>query len=443
MDALPLRLYTCSRWRRGDGVTRTLVSRAARAAQLVWKYRGNPGAVFDYLRAHGLRGTMERALDTRAQFFGDMLIGLDVPPVALQPPAGPFDPAAMTVNWIIPRFAPGWGGMMNAFRLAHHLESLGHLNVFWIHNPNPAEPSPEPYRQMIAEHFQPLRRHQVHYLEPGRLDRVNGDALIATDYTSAYWARGIAGVRRRFYLIQDHEPDFHPAGYPALYARQTYRFGFDALCNGAWLHRLARETYGMWSAQWEQAADPLHYHPPLAVDPPRRPGHIAFYARFETPRRAVPLGLLAFEILHARGIAFHVDFFGGPPAPIPRPYAHTDHGVLDAAALGRLYRQMSLGMVFSATNYSIIPREMMACGLPVVELEHDSARLSLGAAAVLTEPDPVALADTLQALLADEPRRTALGAAGIAFASRFSWADSGEVVARALVERIAAAAEVP
>lgn len=415
-----------------------IFSRLGRAAQLLWKYRDNPGAVFDYLRQHGLQRTMGRAFDARSRFYGDMLTGLKVPPRPLDPPRRPFEPQAMTIHWIVPRFAPGWGGMMNVFRLAHHLESLGHLNVFWIHNPHPVEPSPEPYERMIVEHFQPLRRHRVHYLPTENLDAVEGDALIATDYTSAYWARGITRVRERFYLIQDHEPDFHPAGYPALYARQTYRFGFNALCNGAWLHQLAQHRYGMWSAQWEQAADPLTYHPP-APGAVRQPGHIAFYGRHETPRRAVPLGLLAFDILHERGLSFHVDFFGGPPPPVPRPYAHTDHGVLGAEALGELYRQAAIGMVFSATNYSIIPREMMACGLPVVELDLDSARLSLGEAAILVEPDPVRVADALQKLLEDDAHRAHAGQAGIAFAGRFSWQASGDVVAHALCDRIQAA----
>ena len=43
-------------------------------------------------------------------------------------------------------------------------------------------------------------------------------------------------------------------------------------------------------------------------------------------------------------------------------------------ALADLYRRATVGVVFSATNYSLIPHEMMACGLPVVELDGESTR---------------------------------------------------------------------
>jgi glycosyltransferase involved in cell wall biosynthesis len=71
--------------------------------------------------------------------------------------------------------------------------------------------------------------------------------------------------------------------------------------------------------------------------------------------------------------------------------------------------------------------EAMACGAPVLT----TPRLSLpevgGEAVAYTGPAPDEIARDLAALLDDEPRRTALAAAGIARAREFTWESSAEV----------------
>src|SRR5579885_3609512 len=288
------------------------------------------------------------------------------------------------------------------------------------------------YRELIREHF-PAIAADI-YPPPHNLDRISGDAVIATDHLSAYPARAVTRVQRRFYFLQDYEPAFHPAGYAALLAEQTYSFGFDALSNGAWLHELA-QRHGMWSVKWEQAADPEHYF--VDSSEPRQPGHIAFYARAETPRRAVELGYLGFELLAREGLDFHVDLFGGERPPVSLPFSFTYHGILSAAELGRLYRRSSIGMVFSATNYSIIPREMMACGLPVVELNSESSRLSFpDGVAELVDPTPESVAGHLRTLLLDGMRRRQLADRALEFLKDFSWEKSAREIERALLFRL-------
>jgi len=71
--------------------------------------------------------------------------------------------------------------------------------------------------------------------------------------------------------------------------------------------------------------------------------------------------------------------------------------------------------------------EAMACGAPVLT----TPRLSLpevgGDAVAYTGPNPDEIAHDLSALLDDEPRRTALGRAGVARAKEFTWDSSAEV----------------
>jgi glycosyltransferase involved in cell wall biosynthesis len=344
--------------------------------------------------------------------------------------------SSLKLHWIIGDFPPGAGGMMSIIRIVGELEKRGHNNTLWVYRPPPHLTSRESvsahYTKLIADHFLPLAA-EVFPL-PRNLDEIVGDAVIATHHSTAYPARAVANVARRFYFLQDHEPEFSPAGYAALFARATYTFGFDALSNGGWLHEMAKR-YGMWSMQWDQAADPKHYF--LGDPESRLAHHIAFYARSETPRRAVELGHLAFEALARDHVDFHVDLFGSDLAPGPLPYRHTHHGVLSAAKLGELYRRATIGMVFSVTNYSIIPGEMMACGLPVIELNSESSRYSFPeGVAVLVEATPQAVAAQLKSLLSDRRRRDQLARRAREFIARYSWEKSARDIESALMFRL-------
>jgi alpha-1,3-rhamnosyl/mannosyltransferase len=74
-------------------------------------------------------------------------------------------------------------------------------------------------------------------------------------------------------------------------------------------------------------------------------------------------------------------------------------------------------------GFGLPPLEAMACGTPVVCSAATSLPEVVGDAAVLFDPaDPDALTRELGALLADDGRRAALRAAGLARAAEFSWA---------------------
>jgi len=348
----------------------------------------------------------------------------------------------LTLHWIVPVFSAGAGGISNILRVIQHLEVSGHRNTLWVHSPWDMTDAwktglSASYKRLINDDFRHILA-EVHPL--GDLDQIQGDAVVATDHYSAYPARAVRHIRRRFYFLQDNEAEFSPTGYATLFADATLDFGFDAISNGAWLHEMATRR-GMWSIQWDQAADPQHY---FDVSLPRKPGHIAFYARLQTPRRAVELGMLAFELLARWGMAFHVEFFGGEIDTHGLPYPSTNHGVLSAHQLGQLYQSASIGMVFSSTNYSIIPREMMACGLPVVEIACPSTRISFSeAAAVLSEPTPQSVARHLRTLLLDPVRREQIAGHGRAAAAQFSWERSSSEIEAAMLSRLGGAAASP
>jgi O-antigen biosynthesis protein len=359
----------------------------------------------------------------------------ELEPVAARGAPPPDRARGWRVQWIIPDFDAGAGGMMNVFMLAKQLELAGHRNTFWIQRGTKhADP-----RAYVAKHFTELNA-EFRALHPRGVDKVEGDVVVATNDQSAYFARAVGRVAAKCYLVQDYEPYFYPMGTDHFFSRNTYRFGFKPIVAGAWL-RAMMEGEGCENVRvFEFACDEKVYflgdrRGPARDHDPRR--HIAFYARASTPRRAVPLGLQAFARLARRRTDFVVHLFGQSHAGLALPFSHVDHGVLSPVELGELYRSCDVGVVFSATNHSIAPLEMMACGLPVVELEGDQNALVYPAdALLLAPPEPEAIAMALERVFDDPVLAASLRAGGLAHAAGRTWERSGKAVEAAIGEAL-------
>lgn len=352
------------------------------------------------------------------------------------PPSKAFDPARMEVTWIIPDFKAGAGGHMTIFRIASYLERFGHKVSFLIQNPS-VHDSGDAAKATINAHFQPFSGN-VELFSGESPDR-SGDALIATDRYTCYPVRAMQRFRRKFYFVQDYEPSFYPAGTEALLTEETYSFDFDCLCAGEWLNKIMLEKYGRWSMCWPLAFDKTVYH----LDDGRTQrgtNRIALYARWVTPRRAVELAFMALEILNKRGVEFEVDFFGWKLGTLQVDFPYRDHGILDSHALAKLYRGSTIGIVFSATNHSLVNKEMMACGLPVIDLDLDTVRSIFPEGTIaLAKATPDGIADTIERLLESPDQRDALALAGQKHVETLSWEKSARMVEDAIRTRVTVA----
>jgi glycosyltransferase involved in cell wall biosynthesis len=154
----------------------------------------------------------------------------------------------------------------------------------------------------------------------------------------------------------------------------------------------------------------------------RRRDTVLFYAREYTPRRAVPLGLLALEELERRRPGTRFILFG-QAEPLPLPSRYELLGVTSPEVLAWHYSAASVGLCLSLTNYSLIPQEMLACGLPCVDLAGGSTEAEMGreGGVETAEADPVALAGAIERLLADEALWRRRSEAGLGFVESASW----------------------
>ena len=364
---------------------------------------------------------------------GGLRAMIDYDRTALAPTSKLFNSKRLNIHWVIPDFAAGGGGHMTIFRMVSFFERFGHRQTIWINNPTMHKTASDAADD-ILKHFQQFTG-QVNFLD-ARFAKAEGDAIIATDCWTAWPVLSAANFKRRFYFVQDFEPSFHPMGSAYLAAEQTYHEDFDCICASPWLSQLMAEKYGRWARPFWLAADTDLYHPPQNK---RENKHlrIAFYARHFTARRAVELGLLALETLANRGIEFEVDFFGAPVEFKSAPFKFKDHGVASPEQLASLFQQADIGVVFSATNYSLVPQEMMACGLPIVELKGESTECIFPDGTVsLAEPHPASIADALAKLISNPDDRQKQAKAALSWVKGFSWKASAKLVEDALIDRL-------
>ncbi|MGZ9809365.1 rhamnosyltransferase WsaF family glycosyltransferase [Pseudoroseicyclus sp. H15] len=368
-------------------------------------------------------------------------------PASRRPPTPPsrINTRAMDIHWLVPDFSRGGGGHMTIFRMVRFLEQFGHRCTIWIDQSSLHEDAESAWED-IVKYFQCVRA-RVRFASDG-LAEARGDVILATGWSTAWQVKALQGFAQKFYFVQDHEPEFFPTGAEALLARATYGFDLACICASPWLQQMMEQRYGRWARAFSLAYDPAHYdihdkpgqahryQPPS----PRRPARIAVYARAHTERRCVDLALLALQALGRERQDFEVHFFGQHKLDYDEARFHAqDHGVLDAAALAELYNSCDIGICFSGTNYSLVPQEMMACGLPVLELDGESTRAIFPeGVTALAGPEPAGIAARLSALIdAPEDRRRQAERA-LAWVRQFSWERSARDVEAAIVERISA-----
>lgn len=351
---------------------------------------------------------------------------------SLVPISEKFNPNQMRIHWLIPDFDAGSGGHSTVFKVSEFLQQFGHQNTVWIYGQSKFSQG-QSAKFFIQRRFQPYTC-DVKLLRDN-FDEIKGDLAIATDHWSIYPLRNVTQVRERLYFVQDYEPYFFPHGAEYFLTENTYREGYPVIAAGQWLKGLMESKYSAKASSFDLAYDPKIYYP--AETSPRIPGSIAFYGRQFTPRRVVELGFLAFEELHRMGVPFQVEMFGGGPSNIKVPYSIRDHGVLSPTDLAQLYRQCQLGLVFSATNYSLVPHEMMACGLPVVEFEGENTRAIFPDNVISwAQPDPRKLACHLAELLGNPAKLHRQTSSALKYVSDLTWEKSARQVEAAMREFI-------
>lgn len=334
-------------------------------------------------------------------------------------------PGVHTLTWFVPPVGRGSGGHLNIFRFVGMLEKYGFdCRIVVCHEPRPV--SAGTIRQEISKWFFPLKASV--YLHPSE-EIPPSHIAIATGWQTAYPVRAFKGCRQALYFVQDFEPLFQGVGSVAAFAEATYRFGFPAITAGEWLATLLAEKYGLQTFPIGFGVDnDLYYPHPRSVTMAGR--QVFFYARPPTERRGFELGILALHRLTELLPDITVHFAGWPMDRYAIPFRHVDHGILPLEQLAGLYSLCDAALVFSFSNLSLLPLEIMACGCPVVSNDGPNVEWLLSPDnALLVSAEPDAVADGLVRVLTDEELHQRLSSGGIRTAITSSWEREGEHLA--------------
>jgi glycosyltransferase involved in cell wall biosynthesis len=336
----------------------------------------------------------------------------------------------LTIAWVCTPPGPGSGGHTTMFRLVSAFEQAGHRCILYLQDNHGW--AVEQHEHVIRAWW-PWMKAEIRGAAAGIED---AHAIFATAWETAYPVLASPARGVRFYLVQDFEPLFYPAGSESLLAEATYRFGFHGVTAGRWLADVLRGDYGMPSDHFDFGRD-LTYKLDPSVTPEQRTG-VCFYSKPDTPRRAYGLAVLALDLFAKRHPEVDIHFYGVEAERLP--FAAINHGLQTPEELNQLYNRCVAGLVLSATNVSLVPHEMLAAGCVPVVNDAKQNRVVLDNPYVsYANGTPFELAEALSRLVerptADRARAAETAAASVSGAS---WSDAGatvvEVVERALAD---------
>jgi glycosyltransferase involved in cell wall biosynthesis len=350
-----------------------------------------------------------------------------------EPVPGMSERGRLHVAVVVPPFKRGSGGHNTIFQLVSRLERMGHTCSIWVHDPLGRHHNewPAALRGRVVREFAPVQAPVF----KGLADWYGADVAVATGWETVHPVLLLPHSRARAYLVNDHEPEFFATSAERLWAEDTYRRDLYCISASRWLCELLADRYGAPGTWFRLGVDHDTYRPRSGE---RRRDTVIFYAREFTPRRAVPLGLLALEEVWRRRPDLRLIAFGQDD-PLPVAFRHKSLGIAAPYELASRYAEATVGLCLSLTNYSLVPQEMMACGLPCVDVTGASSEAEFGrdGPAELAEPNTVALADAIEALLSDEERWRQRSEAGLRFVEGADWDAAGRQVERALREALA------
>lgn len=198
------------------------------------------------------------------------------------------------------------------------------------------------------------------------------DVVIATSWESFYRLNKFKAYK--MYFVQDYEPYFNKFNEKFLLAKKTYELGAHIISLGSWNLKMIKKECKIVSKMDALSFpyEPNEYFLSVKRDyinyNQKKILKIAVYTKEEGKRIPNILQYIlkkASEEFKRKGIELDILFFG-----LKDNYTVSigkNLGKLTKKKLVELYNQCDFGMCASMTNISLVPYEMLATGLPVIE----------------------------------------------------------------------------
>lgn len=270
------------------------------------------------------------------------------------------------IGIIIPSFVKASGGVTSILRLGSNLEKLGY-DITFISMAN------EPIEKMKETAKFNLKNYQGNLSPLKDVEKDIFDIVVATSWTTVYEARKFKGYL--MYFVQDFESIFYDTSDLSVIAKKTYELGLHMVSLGRWNKKMIEENCISCSPvdfiefPYEKSEYSKFERNFNRISQTKKI-KIAVYIKEENKRLPVIIPMILDKLkimLLESGYQLEINYFGNSNKVCLQN--GNELGKLSKEQLYELYCNSDFGMVASLTNISLVPYEMVATGLPVIEFE--------------------------------------------------------------------------
>ena len=262
------------------------------------------------------------------------------------------------IAWLVPEFGEGSGGIRTILQAVEFFEKNNYRCDLYVGKDIDADVT------VIKDTIENGYGIKVHgEIFAGYKMGKKYDVAVATYYATA---KEVANLNCgcKMYFLQDYEPWFFPMSQNYLDDKESYGYGLKGVTIGRWLSKKISDDFGMKSKSFDFCADLKTYK---RIEEVEREKSICFVYQPFKPRRMAELGLKALQIVKAKCPDVKIYLYGSEKMDVHN--LDVEHlGLISPEECNELYNKCTVGLCLSATNPSRIPFEMMATGLPVVEV---------------------------------------------------------------------------
>jgi len=318
-----------------------------------------------------------------------------------------------TATWFLPFFHHAlFGGVHTILRLMDYMtREHGVEHRIVIHDP---EEDDRELRAKISDVFPALGSVDLVLVHGGNVpydELPHTDIAVCTLWTTAFALAKFNDVDAKFYMVQDFEPAFYPAGSMYGLTEATYRLGFAGIVNTPGLAEIY-STYGNPTVAFTPSFSVATDLYPKPSEKPGEPVQIVLYGRPSVDRNAFEL--VASACVHLKNVygdGIRIISAGEEfdPNELGLGGIIENHGLLDSLEdVQELYRNSDIGICFMFSRHpSYQPFEYLAAGVaPVANVNAATSWfLKDEENCLIVEPFPSSIAEGVGRLIDDPELR--------------------------------------
>ncbi|TKF25892.1 glycosyltransferase family 4 protein [Vibrio kanaloae] len=237
------------------------------------------------------------------------------------------------------------------------------------------------------------------------------DLAIATMWSTATQVRDMK-AKAKGYLVQDFEACFNTLGDGYLMAEESYMYGLTPFVYGRWLSNKLAEEFGNEPYYADFGTD-LNLFKQLKKNKQDSSKSVCFILQPEKPRRCHILGINALKIVKHFRPDILIKVVGSDSYKI-NDLDYDSLGILSSKELNEVYNDTTVGFCISSSNPSCNAFDMMAAGLPCVELYRENNLYDMPTEGVLlAHQSSLSMASAIIKIIDDEELRQKMSDFGI------------------------------